>query len=86
MKYASAKNATVIAITDSTSSPLCSYATYSLFAKSNITAFTDSLVAPLSLVNALISAVAIKKEQDLTFALAELEQIWDENEVYDKKD
>ena len=86
LKFAKNKNATVIALTDSSSSPLCDYATYSLFAKSNITAFTDSLVAPLSLVNALISAVAIKKEQDLTSALAELEQIWDENKVYDKKD
>ena len=86
LKYASGKKATVVAITDSSSSPLCAYAKYSLFAKSSMTAFTDSLVAPLSLVNALVSAVAIKKEQDLTSALAELEQIWDENEVYDKKD
>ena len=45
----------------------------------------SSLVAPLSLVNAIIAALAIRKEKDLTHVLQELEDIWDENQVYDEK-
>ena len=55
------------------------------FAKSDMTSFVDSLVAPLSLVNAIIAALAIRKEKDLTHVLQELEDIWDENQVYDEK-
>ncbi len=85
MKFAGLRGARVIALTDDKSSPLCACADYSLFAKSDMTSFVDSLVAPLSLVNAIIAALAIRKEKDLTHVLQELEDIWDENQVYDEK-
>lgn len=48
--------------------------------------FVDSLVAPLSLVNALITAVSRQKEGELTSTFDKLEQIWDEYEVFEKTD
>lgn len=85
MRFAGLRGANVIAITDDKTSPLCACANYSLFAKSDMTSFVDSLVAPLSLINAIIAAIAIKKENDLTNVLQELEDIWDENQVYDEE-
>lgn len=83
MRFAGRRGAKVIALTDDKTSPLCDCADYSLFAKSDMTSFVDSLVAPLSLINAIIAAIAIRKENDLTSVLQELEDIWDENQVYD---
>lgn len=84
MEFARNRNATVIAITDSKVSPLWETATYTLLAKSDMASFVDSLVAPLSLVNALIVAVGRKKDEDLSKTFETLEQIWDEYEVYEK--
>jgi DNA-binding MurR/RpiR family transcriptional regulator len=84
MEFACNRNATVIAITDSKVSPLWETATYTLLAKSDMASFVDSLVAPLSLVNALIVAVGRKKDEDLSKTFETLEQIWDEYEVYEK--
>ena len=63
LKYASDRGATVVAITDSTLSPLTKYAEHVLLAKSDMVSFVDSLVGPLALINALIVTVAIKKER-----------------------
>ena len=71
-------------MTDSPLSPLGEYADQLLIAKSDMASFTDSLVAPLSLLNALIVAVARQKEEELSVRLHQLEQIWDEYDVYDK--
>lgn len=84
MKYAKDRGATVIAITDSKTSPLTEYADISLLAKSDMASFVDSLVAPLSLVNALIVAVSRLKSEQLESTLNGLEQIWSEYEVYEK--
>ena len=84
MEYARSRGAQVIAITDSTASPLLPLADYSLIAKSDMASFVDSLVAPLSLVNALIVAVSRKKEKELQVTLGKLEEIWAKYEVYDK--
>ena len=84
MEFARSRNATVIAITDSKVSPLWETASYTLLAKSDMASFVDSLVAPLSLVNALIVAVGRKKDDDLSKTFETLEQIWDEYEVYEK--
>lgn len=84
MRYAKDKQATVIALTDSESSPLSSIAHYSLIAKSDMASFVDSLVAPLSLINSLIVAVGRKKNEDLAATFEALEHIWDEYEVYEK--
>ncbi|MEG2419909.1 MAG: MurR/RpiR family transcriptional regulator [Oscillospiraceae bacterium] len=84
MQFANDRGATVIAITDSDTSPLADSATHTLLAKSDMASFVDSLVAPLSLVNALIVAVGRKKNQDLSNTFESLEQIWEEYEVYEK--
>ncbi len=86
MNYASDRGATVIALTDSQVSPLASNASFTLVAKSDMASFVDSLVAPLSLINALIVAVGRKKNEDLARTFETLEQIWAEYEVYEKVD
>lgn len=84
MKFAHDRGATVVAITDGTSSPLVPIADHALLAKSDMASFVDSLVAPLSLVNALIVAVGRKKNEDLSRTFESLEKIWEEYEVYEK--
>lgn len=86
MQFAHDRGATTIAITDSSSSPLSHSATYSLFAKSDMVSFLDSLVAPLSLVNALLVATARKRMDKISRAFETLEQIWEEYEVYAKSE
>ena len=76
MQYAKKQGATVIAITDSDVSPLANIADVSLFAKSDMASFVDSLVAPLSLVNALIVAVSRVKNDQLEATFGKLESIW----------
>lgn len=83
MQFARDREATVIAITDSMTSPLVPYATHTLMAKSDMASFVDSLVAPLSLINALIVAVGRKKNEDLSRTFETLEKIWAEYEVYE---
>lgn len=86
MQYAKSQRANVIAITDSAVSPLANIADISLLAKSDMASFVDSLVAPLSLVNALIVAVSRKKSDQLESTFGKLEQIWSEYEVYEPTD
>lgn len=86
MGYAKERGATVVAITDSNTSPLAGIADYTLLAKSDMVSFVDSLVAPLSLVNALIAAVSRKKGSEMEGTFRTLEQIWDEYQVYEKAD
>ena len=76
--------ADVIAITDSAASPIAAGADQLLIAKSDMASFVDSLVAPLSIVNAIIVAVSRKKQDELLVRLHQLEKIWDEYDVYDK--
>ena len=84
MEFARDRGAKVVAITDSEASPLAAAAQRLLVAKSDMASFVDSLVAPLSLVNALIVAIARAKKQELSKNLEELEHIWEEYEVYEK--
>ena len=84
MEFARDQGATVIAITDSEQSPLVETASCKLLAKSDMASFVDSLVAPLSVVNALIVAVGRKKEQETAATFQKLERIWDEYQVYEK--
>ncbi len=83
--FASRSGAKVVAITDSMSSPIAKPAYAALCAKSNMASFADSLVAPLSIINALIAAISKKKNDDISAALTKLEHVWDEYHVYDKK-
>ena len=82
MRYAKDRGAKVIAITDAKTSPLCEVADVSLLAKSDMASFVDSLVAPLSLVNALIVAVSRMRQEKLEITLRSLETIWAEYDVY----
>ena len=83
MSFARDRGATT-AITDSEASPLAPICTYTLKARSDMASFVDSLVAPLSLVNALLVAVSRKKNDDLAHTFQTLEGIWDEYGVYEK--
>lgn len=84
MSFARDRGATTIAITDSETSPLAPISRYSLMARSDMASFVDSLVAPLSLVNALLVAVSQRKNEDLSNTFHTLEKIWEEYNVYEK--
>ena len=85
VKYANHKNAKVIAITDGPTSPIAKDSTAALYAKSDMASFADSLVAPLSIINALLAAIGVKKKDDVAETLRQLETVWDEYNVYEKK-
>ena len=82
MRYAKSCNSTVIAITDSKTSPIAETSDHLLIARSDMASFVDSLVAPLSLINALIVALGLRKKEEVSDKLSKLEALWQENEVY----
>lgn len=82
LEFAKDSGATVIAISDSETSPLAQLSDYFLKARSDMTSFVDSLVAPMSLINALIVAVGLKKKDELKESFENLEQIWNEYDIY----
>lgn len=84
-QYCRSTGATVIGITDNRQSPLGSNSDYVLIAKSDMVSLVDSLVAPLSIVNALIVSIASKRKKELSQTFANLERIWDEYDVYEKQ-
>ena len=85
-EYCRTTGANVIAITDNRESPLAKCADHVICAKSDMVSLVDSLVAPLSVVNALIVAVASKREKELHRTFEALERIWDQYHVYEKRD
>ena len=82
MKFAKSRGATVVALTDNTNSPFAAVADVRLFAKSDMVSFVDSLVGPMSLINALIVAVAARKQETLAQTFNYLEDLWSEYEVF----
>ena len=84
VEYAKNTGAKVISITDSGHSPIARNAHAVLTARSDMASFIDSLVAPLSIINALLAAVAQKKQAELSATLSKLETVWDTFNVYDK--
>ena len=84
VEYAHNAGADVISLTDSHQSPIAAVADQLLLARSDLVSFVDSLVAPLSIINAIIVAVSRKKMDDIRVRFDKLEKIWDEYEVYDK--
>jgi len=86
LAFAKSKNANVVAITDSLLSPLAAKADYTLIAQSNMASFVDSLVAPLSVINALIIAVGLREKEKISSTFSTLEEIWEEYQVYSFKD
>ncbi len=86
MHFACSRGAKVIAVTDGPNSPLLECSTHALLARSDMVSFADSLAAPLSMLNALIVAVSRGKNEDLSQTFEELEDIWEEYQVYEKVD
>lgn len=84
LEYAKKQGATVISITDNINSPVVKYSDYCLTAKSGMESFADSLVAPMSVINAFIAALGMKKKNEVKDVFEKLENIWDEYEVYNK--
>lgn len=83
LRYVKEKGASIIAITDSESSPIAPFSEYVLTAKTSMTSFTDSLVAPLSLINALIVASSLEKREETLTTFTELENVWKKYGVYE---
>jgi DNA-binding MurR/RpiR family transcriptional regulator len=86
LSYAKSKGAKVVAITDSLLSPLAARADHTLIAQSNMASFVDSLVAPLSVINALIISVGLREKDKISTTFANLENIWEEYQVYSYKE
>ena len=82
LEYASARKAKVITLTDSIHSPINLYSSCNLIARSDMASIVDSLVAPLSVINALVVALCMKKQTEVITTLETLEKIWDEYQVY----
>ena len=85
VEYAKGRGADIIALTDSKFSPIAAEADQLLLAYSDMASFMDSLVAPLSIINALVVAVARERETEVSERLRILEEVWDRYDVYDKK-
>ncbi len=84
VQFASSRGSKIITIADSPYAPINEYATHKLIARSDMASFVDSLVAPLSLVNSLIVAIGMRRKDEVKKTFEQLEQIWDEYEVYEK--
>lgn len=84
LEFASNRKAKVITLTDSVHSPMNLYSSCNLIARSDMAAIVDSLVAPLSVINALVVALCMKKQNEVIQTLGMLEEIWDEYEVYSR--
>ena len=82
MEFANDRNAKVIAITDSIHSPMNLYSSCNLFARSDMVSIVDSLVAPLSLINALVVALCMKCPNEVKKNLSQLEHAWNNYQVY----
>nr|WP_317363780.1 MurR/RpiR family transcriptional regulator [uncultured Blautia sp.] len=82
LEFANNRNAKVITLTDSIHSPMNLYSSCNLIARSDMASIVDSLVAPLSVINALVVALSMRKQKDVVATLESLEKIWDEYQVY----
>ena len=86
MKYGHNAGAKTVALTDCAASPLASHADFLLEAKSDMVSLVDSLIAPMSVINALIVAVAERRKLETTLLFNKLEEIWDLYHVYETDD
>ena len=85
VKYARQKGAKVVVFTDSDISPLAEYAHCLLTAQSDMASYMDTLVAPMSIINAIIIEITRRREKEITARFDALEQLWDEYEIYAKR-
>lgn len=86
VQFARDRGATIVAITDSDLAPVHQMADAALLAPCEMLSFVDSMVAPLSLINALLIALALRKGTDVSRTFGELENIWNEYGVFGKID
>ncbi len=82
MEFAADRNAKVISITDNVHSPMCLYSACNLFARSDMVSIVDSLVAPLSVINALVVALCLRVPEQVKQNLEMLEETWNNYQVY----
>ena len=82
LEFASNRKAKVITLTDSVHSPMNLYSSCNLIARSDMASIVDSLVAPLSVINALVVSLCMKKQLEVVTTLETLEKIWGEYQVY----
>lgn len=82
MEFANDRNAKVITVTDSIHSPMNLYSSCNLLARSDMVSIVDSLVAPLSLINALVVALCLKRPDEVKKNLETLEEAWNNYQVY----
>ena len=82
MEFANDRNAKVITITDSVHSPMNLYSSWNLLARSDMVSIVDSLVAPLSVINALVVALCVKAPEQASKNLKDLEEVWANYQVY----
>ena len=84
LKYAKDHGAKTIALTDNNQSPIVEYADCTLIAKSDVMTIVDSMVGPLSVVNALVTAIALLRKEEVEKRLMALEELWKEYDVYNR--
>ena len=84
VQYAHNAGADVVSLTDGKQSPIAAACDQLLIAQSDMASFVDSLVAPLSIINAMVAAVSMRHHDEVAKRLRRLEEIWDEYDVYDK--
>lgn len=82
LELASKRNVNIVTITDSYASPLTAFSECNLIARSDMASIVDSLVAPMSVINALIVSVCLKKQDEVVNTFRSLEEIWQEYKVY----
>ena len=82
MEFARDRNAKVISITDSARSPMTLYSSCNLIADSDMASIVDSLVAPLSVINALVVALCMQRPEEVKKSLTSLEEAWNNYQVY----
>ena len=82
MKYAKARGAETIGITDCEASPLYGISNINLYAKSDMVSFIDSLVAPMSLINALLAEIGFCSRENISDTFRRLEDVWSEYSVF----
>lgn len=85
IRFARQKDAKVVVFTDSEVSPIAEFANCLLIAQSDMASFMDSLVAPLSIINAIVIEITSRREKEITERFDALEKLWDEYEVYAKR-
>ncbi len=86
LKFAKRRKAKIMSLTDSNFSPLAELSEVTLIAQSNMASFVDSLIAPMSVINAIIVSVGLKRREKVAEAFKSLEEIWEENRIFVSKD